>query len=44
MGDGIIDGATACCVTVRFDAVVFKSLDLVLVPERKLIEPVAESV
>ena len=39
-GEGIVERATADSLTVLFDAVGFKTFDLALVQERKLIEPV----
>ena len=38
-GEGIVERATADSLTVLFDAVGFKTFDLALVLERKLIEP-----
>ena len=43
-GDGIVERVTPDSVTVLFDAVGFKTLDLALVQERQLLEPMATEV
>jgi ATP-dependent DNA helicase RecQ len=43
-GDGIVERVTHDTVTVLFDAVGFKTLDLALVRERGLLEPIASAV
>ena len=43
-GEGIVERVTRDSVTVLFDAVGFKTLDLALVRERRLLEPIPSAV